>query len=160
LPAREAGLARWPGQPFRNLVGRRLAAAAGGVFALGDQFLPPGLEDWRCERAASQHQTVLLREAVEALDIKPAGTYVDGTFGRGGHTRAILERLGPDGRLLALDCDPQAVAVARAIVDRRLLVMHQRFGDLADALQAGRGCRRGRRRWRAARYRRLVAATG
>ncbi len=82
-----------------------------------------------------QHETVLLREAVDALNIKPAGTYVDGTFGRGGHTRAILERLGPEGRLLALDRDPQAVAVACAIVDQRLLVMHHRFGDLADALR-------------------------
>ena len=51
----------------------------------------------------SPHQTVLLHEAVEALGVKPAGTYVDGTFGYGGHGRAILERLGPDGRLLALD---------------------------------------------------------
>jgi 16S rRNA (cytosine1402-N4)-methyltransferase len=82
-----------------------------------------------------QHAAVLLREAVDALNIKPAGTYVDGTFGRGGHTRAILERLGPEGRLLALDCDPQAVAVACTIVDQRLLVMHHRFGDLADALR-------------------------
>ena len=81
-----------------------------------------------------QHQTVLLREAVAALDIKPAGTYVDGTFGRGGHSRAILDLLGPDGRLLALDCDPQAVALAGEIRDRRLLVMHRRFADLADAV--------------------------
>jgi 16S rRNA (cytosine1402-N4)-methyltransferase len=58
---------------------------------------------------SAQHQTVLLREAVDALEIKPAGTYVDGTFGRGGHSRAILERLGPDGRLLALDRDLEAV---------------------------------------------------
>ncbi|MBK7952943.1 MAG: 16S rRNA (cytosine(1402)-N(4))-methyltransferase RsmH [Candidatus Accumulibacter sp.] len=85
--------------------------------------------------ALLQHQSVLLREAVEALEIKSAGIYVDATFGRGGHTRAILERLGPDGRLLALDRDPQAVAQAREIQDRRLLVMHQRFGNLAEALQ-------------------------
>ncbi len=88
--------------------------------------------------AIARHRTVLLREAVEALQIKPAGTYVDGTFGRGGHSRAILERLGPAGRLLALDRDPQAVAAARAIEDRRLTVMHRAFGDLAEALrQAG-----------------------
>lgn len=83
----------------------------------------------------SQHQTVLLREAVDALEIKPAGIYIDGTFGRGGHSLAILERLGPKGRLLALDRDPQAVAVGCAIGDQRLLVMHQSFGDLACALQ-------------------------
>ncbi|EXI77690.1 MAG: Ribosomal RNA small subunit methyltransferase H [Candidatus Accumulibacter appositus] len=81
-----------------------------------------------------QHQTVLLREAVDALDINPAGTYVDGTFGRGGHSRAILESLGPDGRLLALDRDPDAVALAGELDDHRLLVMHQCFGDLSEAL--------------------------
>jgi len=84
---------------------------------------------------SAQHQTVLLREAVDALEIKPAGTYVDGTFGRGGHSRAILERLGPDGRLLALDRDLEAVLPAREIQDRRLLVMHQRFGELSEALR-------------------------
>lgn len=86
------------------------------------------------------HRTVLLREAVEALAIKPSGLYVDGTFGRGGHSRAILERLGPDGRLLALDRDPQAVAAARQISDRRLIVEHRPFAELGDAVrQAGFG---------------------
>ena len=86
----------------------------------------------------SLHQTVLLKEAVEALEIKPSGTYVDGTFGRGGHSRAILERLGPQGRLLALDRDPQAVAAARAINDQRLTMLHHSFGELALAVrQAG-----------------------
>jgi 16S rRNA (cytosine1402-N4)-methyltransferase len=83
----------------------------------------------------AQHQTVLLREAVGALEIKPAGTYVDGTFGRGGHSRAILDSLGPDGRLLALDRDPEAVALAGETRDRRLLVMHQCFGELSEALR-------------------------
>ena len=88
--------------------------------------------------AVASHQTVLLHEAVEALQVKPSGTYVDGTFGRGGHSRAILERLGPDGRLLALDRDPQAVAAARAINDRRLTMVHGSFGELsAAAHQAG-----------------------
>ena len=86
------------------------------------------------------HRTVLLREAVEALAINPSGLYVDGTFGRGGHSRAILERLGPDGRLLALDRDPQAVAAARQISDRRLIVEHRPFAELGDAVrQAGFG---------------------
>ena len=67
--------------------------------------------------APAQHLTVLLREAVEALAIKPAGVYVDATFGRGGHSRAILEALGPEGRLLALDRDPRAIAAAAAIGD-------------------------------------------
>ncbi len=85
--------------------------------------------------AALSHQTVLLREAVEALSIKPAGIYVDGTFGRGGHSRAILERLGPNGRLLAFDRDPQAVEVARAIDDSRLTIVHRAFAELGAALR-------------------------
>ena len=84
------------------------------------------------------HQTVLLQEAVEALSVNSSGVYVDGTFGRGGHSRAILQRLGPQGRLLALDRDPQAVAAASAIDDPRLQVMHSAFGAFDDALrQAG-----------------------
>ena len=59
------------------------------------------------------HTTVLLNEAVEALAIKPDGIYVDGTFGRGGHSALILERLGSNGRLIALDKDPAAVAAGR-----------------------------------------------
>lgn len=81
------------------------------------------------------HQTVLLREAVEALAVKPSGVYVDGTFGRGGHSRAILERLNGAGRLLALDRDPQAVAAAAAIQDARLEVRHRAFGELSAALR-------------------------
>ena len=88
----------------------------------------------------SPHQTVLLQEAVAALEIKPSGIYVDATFGRGGHSRAILERLGPSGRLLALDRDPQAVEAARAINDPRLTMVHHSFGELALALrEAGVG---------------------
>jgi len=83
----------------------------------------------------TQHLTVLPREAVDALGIKPSGIYVDATFGRGGHSRAILERLGPAGRLLALDCDPQAVAAAAAIDDPRLTMLHRRFGELAATLR-------------------------
>ncbi|MEK7843895.1 MAG: 16S rRNA (cytosine(1402)-N(4))-methyltransferase, partial [Pseudomonadota bacterium] len=61
------------------------------------------------------HTTVLLHEAVDALAVKPDGVYVDGTFGRGGHSRLILERLGESGRLIALDKDPAAVMVGQAI---------------------------------------------
>ena len=81
------------------------------------------------------HRTVLLKEAVDALSVKPSGIYVDATFGRGGHSRAILQQLGPDGRLLALDRDPQAVSAAREINDERLTVLHRSFGELADALR-------------------------
>ena len=80
-----------------------------------------------------EHRTVLLREAVEALSVKPSGIYLDGTFGRGGHSRAILEQLGPDGRLLVMDRDPQAIAAARKLTDSRVVVMHRPFAELADA---------------------------
>ena len=85
--------------------------------------------------AASGHRAVLLREAVDALSVKPSGIYVDGTFGRGGHTRAILEQLGPEGRLLALDRDPQAIREAREIRDARFLFAHRPFAELADAVR-------------------------
>jgi 16S rRNA (cytosine1402-N4)-methyltransferase len=78
---------------------------------------------------------------VSALNIQPSGVYVDATFGRGGHSRAILEKLGESGRLLALDCDPAAVRAARQIDDRRFSIFHRRFGDLRDAVgEAGFPC--------------------
>ena len=70
---------------------------------------------------AATHTTVLLTEAVEALVTQPDGIYVDGTFGRGGHARAVLARLSPPGRLVAFDKDPQAVAAAAALRRRRAL---------------------------------------
>ncbi|MGH8720528.1 MAG: 16S rRNA (cytosine(1402)-N(4))-methyltransferase RsmH [Burkholderiales bacterium] len=84
--------------------------------------------------AAGTHRPVLAAEALAALAIGADGTYVDGTFGRGGHSRLILERLGPRGRLIALDRDPQAVAAARAIADARFSITHASFGALAQAL--------------------------
>ena len=83
-----------------------------------------------------QHQPVLAAEAVAALALRPEGTYVDGTFGRGGHSRLILARLGPRARLIALDRDPQAVEAARQIRDARFSIVHRAFGGLAAALDA------------------------
>ena len=79
---------------------------------------------------AWQHTTVLLEPAVEALVTQPDGVFVDGTFGRGGHARAILARLSPAGRLVVFDKDPEAIAVARAIDDPRLAVCHAGFGSM------------------------------
>jgi len=81
-----------------------------------------------------RHTTVLLTEAVEALVTQADGIYVDGTFGRGGHARAILDRLSPAGRLVAFDKDPQAVAAAAGITDPRLLMLHASFADMAQEL--------------------------
>ncbi|HSX59764.1 MAG TPA: 16S rRNA (cytosine(1402)-N(4))-methyltransferase RsmH [Tahibacter sp.] len=81
-----------------------------------------------------RHVPVMLAEAVDALAVKPDGVYLDGTFGRGGHAREVLKRLGAGGRLLLLDRDPQAIAMARAEFgqDPRVQVRHGSFADLAD----------------------------
>ena len=78
------------------------------------------------------HHTVMLSEAVDALDVQPDGHYVDATFGRGGHSRAILQRLGPAGRLTVFDKDPQAIEVAQALAasDARVSVLHSGFCEL------------------------------
>ncbi len=82
------------------------------------------------------HKTVLLKEAVDALKIEGDGIYVDGTFGRGGHSREILSRLGSGGRVIAFDRDPEAVAAAAQLPDPRLTVRQARFGELREVLQA------------------------
>ncbi|PUA16401.1 16S rRNA (cytosine(1402)-N(4))-methyltransferase RsmH [Glaciimonas sp. PCH181] len=85
-----------------------------------------------------QHRTVLLDEAVDALNIigeRADGIYVDGTFGRGGHSRKILASLGPRGRLIAFDKDPQAIATANTIVDPRFEIVHDSFATMAEALR-------------------------
>ncbi len=89
-----------------------------------------------------EHEPVLREEAVAALNVRPDGYYVDATFGRGGHARTILEHLGQDGRLLALDRDPQAVASAKQqFADEvRLTIVHGPFSMLGNAV-AERGWR-------------------
>ncbi|MFC3684359.1 16S rRNA (cytosine(1402)-N(4))-methyltransferase RsmH [Hydrogenophaga luteola] len=80
------------------------------------------------------HQTVLLNEAVEALSVRSDGHYVDATFGRGGHSRAILGRLSASGRLTAFDKDPQAIGVGEALAaaDQRFAIRHQGFRQLGE----------------------------
>ncbi len=84
--------------------------------------------------SVDSHVSVLLAEAVAALAIKPAGIYVDATFGRGGHSRAILEFLGASGRLIALDRDPAAIAAGAALVDPRFSLVHAAFSELDRVL--------------------------
>ena len=85
---------------------------------------------------APAHISVLLNEAVDALAIQPEGVYVDCTFGRGGHARAVLGRLGVRGRLIALDRDPAAIEAAQALTDARLTAVHAPFSELEAVLQA------------------------
>ena len=84
--------------------------------------------------AVAAHVPVLLAEAIHALAVDPAGTYVDATFGRGGHARALLAALGRDGRLVALDRDPDAAAAAAAIVDPRFTFRRAWFSELPAVL--------------------------
>jgi 16S rRNA (cytosine1402-N4)-methyltransferase len=79
-----------------------------------------------------QHQPVLLEEVVEALNIRPDGKYLDGTFGRGGHSRAILARLSEEGCLLSLDRDPEAVAAGEKLrmKDPRLFIAQGNYAEL------------------------------
>jgi len=85
---------------------------------------------------ALMHTTVLLDEAVDALlggaGPTPSGVFVDATFGRGGHSRRILERLGPDGRLVAFDKDPEAIHEAARITDARFSIRHEGFRHMAE----------------------------
>ncbi|MCE1176046.1 MAG: 16S rRNA (cytosine(1402)-N(4))-methyltransferase RsmH [Burkholderiales bacterium] len=85
-----------------------------------------------------EHVTVMLHEAVEALAIKPEGVYVDGTFGRGGHSRLILSQLGKHGQLWVFDKDPRAIATARELAaqDARVRVVHDSFKTMSEYLLA------------------------
>ena len=88
--------------------------------------------------SGGSHTAVLLEQAVDGLRVRSDGCYVDCTFGRGGHSRLILARLGSAGRLIALDRDPQAVAAGGEIDDGRFRMLHGRFSRLAE-LAAGAG---------------------
>lgn len=84
------------------------------------------------------HQSVLLQEAIEGLNIKKDGIYVDATFGRGGHSRAILERMGPQGRLIAIDLDLDAIHIANQapfLSDPRFEIEHGSFSMLETFIQ-------------------------
>ena len=84
------------------------------------------------------HITVLLDEAVEALALRADGCYLDGTFGRGGHSRLILSKLGPQGRLLGFDKDPQAIATGQALAaeDGRFVIVQRSFAELGAEVAA------------------------
>lgn len=83
-----------------------------------------------------RHITVLLGEAVESLAVRADGCYLDGTFGRGGHSRLILQHLGEEGRLLGFDKDPQAIATGQALAaeDGRFVIVQRSFAEMAGEL--------------------------
>jgi 16S rRNA (cytosine1402-N4)-methyltransferase len=92
------------------------------------------------ETGAFQHEPVLMAEVMELLDVKPGGTYVDGTLGLGGHAGEILRRSAPDGRLVGFDRDPEALARARAALSsygERVRFVHERYGRIPETLTAG-----------------------
>ena len=84
------------------------------------------------------HISVLLNEALEGLAIQADGLYIDGTFGRGGHSRALLAQLGPEGRLIAFDKDPEAIRVGDQLAaeDGRFVVVQRSFAEMAEELRA------------------------
>jgi 16S rRNA (cytosine1402-N4)-methyltransferase len=82
--------------------------------------------------APFQHISVLLNESIDGLAIKPDGIYIDGTFGRGGHSRTILSHLGEQGRLYSIDRDPTAIAEAKTIDDPRFTIIHGPFSGMAE----------------------------
>ena len=85
---------------------------------------------------SNTHYSVLLEESISLLDIKPDGVYVDGTFGRGGHARAILDKLGNNGRLIAFDKDVEAISAAKQnIHDERFIMVHGSFANLNNYLK-------------------------
>ncbi|WP_297458450.1 16S rRNA (cytosine(1402)-N(4))-methyltransferase RsmH [Ferrovum sp.] len=84
---------------------------------------------------SDSHHSVLLQEAVQALNLRPGGIYVDGTFGRGGHSQRILQEMAPTGQVVALDRDPAAIAAGRrALQDSRMTLRQARFSQLEDVL--------------------------
>ena len=83
------------------------------------------------------HYSVLLKESIDALISRPEGIYVDGTFGRGGHSKEILSRLNNNGRLIAFDKDPEAVSVANRLSasDTRFEIVHRSFAELKNGIK-------------------------
>ena len=82
------------------------------------------------------HAPVLHREAIDGLQIKPDGRYIDGTYGRGGHAHSILEKLGDKGRLVIMDRDPEAIAAAREVLgeDARVTIIHDDYANMREQI--------------------------
>ncbi len=109
-------------------------ASANDALLLVNQALAAMDETPTINPVSGAHVTVLLDEAVQALAVKAGGVYVDGTFGRGGHSRKILEQLGERGRLIAFDKDLQAIESSKAIQDKRFVMVHSHFAGMQVCL--------------------------
>ena len=109
-------------------------ASANDALLLVNQALAAMDENQTTIPTSGSHVTVLLDEAVQALAVRADGVYVDGTFGRGGHSRKILEKLGERGRLIAFDKDLQAIESSKAIQDKRFVMVHSHFAGMQDRL--------------------------
>jgi len=83
----------------------------------------------------TEHRPVMVERIAELLVQDPDGIYMDATFGRGGHSRAILSRLSEKGRLIALDRDPEAIAFAQTLNEPRLIIEHTPFSNLSSVLK-------------------------
>lgn len=96
----------------------------------------PALRAVKLRTGGMEHRPVMPGAVLDALNVKPDGIYIDGTFGRGGHARLILDRLGPEGRLLIIDRDPLAIVAARDEFahEPRVFIVHERFGELAGVV--------------------------
>lgn len=92
------------------------------------------MTDAQTSATQRRHVPVMLTQVLEGLRVRAEGTYLDGTFGRGGHARAVLDRLGPGGRLLLMDRDPEAIASAQRDfgADARVRIRHASFAELAE----------------------------
>ncbi len=93
------------------------------------------------DAAPPSHLPVMWAQCMDGLRVRRDGRYLDGTFGRGGHARGVLDRLGPEGRLLVMDKDPEAIAIARelAAADARVAVRHASFASLGEWDEAAAG---------------------
>ncbi len=105
-------------------------ASANDALLLVNPALAAMDENPNTSPVSGAHVTVLLDEAVQALAVRADGVYVDGTFGRGGHSRKILEKLGERGRLIAFDKDLQAIESSKAIQDTRFFMVHSHFAGM------------------------------
>src|SRR5688572_19886659 len=108
------GIRQYPIEIMRNITGRKLDRSTRSPTMKSPHMTPAFREENASPRQGPGHVSVMLDEAIEWLAPRPGGRYCDATVGMGGHTRVLLERSAPDGRVIGLDRDASALATARA----------------------------------------------